>query len=459
MRKLNNFYVVRGACGEVLPEGRHCRLPESLCIDQEVPVRDYICKNSEWLWADEPEFCAGFEPCQWRDYTNLTCVNGTSRPAEYRVDLTTLPSNMDPRIEHLVIRNFPGIYHFGGGFARSLTRLRSIVINHTRLYHLDRTGVASLTLLAYADFRHNKLEHLSSESLPPFRQLKYLDLRDNPFVTPFFDGFTLHASFPFICGLTVPQSQLLMDNNECRLVLDDQGCQRVQCDTVAQQVIESTCVDNSKSFHAIRKCDGIADCSDGSDEDLCNGTLTLDNPTGVCQMVHDAIDTFQITSGLLVLRIVTYTDLSIPLQDVPVVVVRLGNDTINFVETDNDTSYEIYGQLMGRELELQILSRAAGDASHVDTCTGRLLATMTASTPSPAGRSNEAISASVAVPIVAVLSCLVLIVATVGYLRGWHRRLSHQRKAVIGSLVSHSIAEVRKREERKDVEYQIPFFN
>lgn len=93
----------------------------------ESMVRDYVCQQRQWLWAANARFCPQWSRCQWQG-VNLTCVGNNSNAGDL-----WLPTNLDRRLRHVRVENYPSLYRVPNVWGQTLPVLESLIVRNTVL--------------------------------------------------------------------------------------------------------------------------------------------------------------------------------------------------------------------------------------------------------------------------------------------------------------------------------------
>lgn len=408
---------IKESCGFEVQQLQTCHLTDGICTgNDDSMVKDYICINRQWFWPASPQFCPQWSMCKWRD-ANLTC-DGTLQPSDTET-INAVPLNIDRRIRHLHLSNFPRLYRIVEFVSNTLSNLESLTVTNAILNLFDNGALISMSRLTYLDFYNNNITYLEYDILPPFGKLRYFDLRNNSLHTPALDAYALHAVMG-TCDPTEPPHVLLMDDDACRIEVVN-GCQRVVCKPgVREPALVEQC-DDGGEYLAPQFCDGYADCADGSDERGCSGTMEVfvpEDDAGLCSYAQDGlVPEITFRAGTLFIHVQPGSTLKTLIRDVAGLLFQKSGN----VASSEGGSGTITIEFVGNDMLFNFLITHTGPSFEL-TCTGRYYpidATTTtrpgntiARSSSSAGVNGAAVGgaagAAVAVLIVAVVAIVVL---------------------------------------------------
>lgn len=319
-------------CGSrTIEAGNRCRLPPSMCSSSEIMVYDFECAGDTWQWPADTQFCAEWTGCVWQNDT-LTCDGSDS----YHV-ASIMPGNLDHRLRAITVINYAALAALSPLFVVGVPLLERIVIRNTGILGVVPGTWTWLRNLKHVDLRNNSIGTIDAGVFPPTGRLEHLDLRGN---ADLFIGATeLHSAMD-TCNPLAPLHQVFVDNNDCTVTIDSDGCQRIECSGLRHWSPVFPCLDGSNlTYPQWKMCDGEADCPDGSDEDTCAGILDVsdmasspqDATRATCALLRrDMLPYFEVRGGIIVLNIPEGADLAVIFLNLPV---------LGLAVTDVDNAY------------------------------------------------------------------------------------------------------------------------
>lgn len=415
-------------------------------------VRAHVCRNGQWEWPDQPEFCQQWQNCRFTPPDALYCNNNGIGNGKNR-----LPGLLDHRLKDVTVVGYPSIERH---------TIRGSLPNIVNL-NLSRNAIKDVALyvlygrpLRVLDLSHNRLREIRAQILPPYGSLREVYLEGNPLkaYSPVAFAPAMGGCAPALPNGSVPRA--LTDRNieapECKLEyaaavfnLSPLKCVTADCDSPIQPRPRLLCGDGPQDFSLVTRCDGVHDCRNKEDERDCSGTFAQVgqvnlNATGALfcvQMDNLLAQRYTITHGLMLLGLTSLGKARLATDHAAIPLVSDGYPFVfqdGDVRTGNLQAAFAYGTVSSNVLSILINGSTVGDDIVTQCMLQYQLLPDGASSTTTAADFNRMTAGSQAVPAAAVavpLAALVIlsVILVIFYARRSANRLP--QKSGLQSLV------------------------